>query len=78
MLEAVRHCPSVRAVVVVTTDKCYENREWVWPYRETEALGGRDPYSASKACTEIAAAAWRASFLDRHRRRHGHRRARAM
>jgi CDP-glucose 4,6-dehydratase len=63
VLEAVRHCPSVRAVVVVTTDKCYENREWVWPYRETEALGGRDPYSASKACTEIAAAAWRDSFL---------------
>ncbi len=63
VLEAVRRCPSVRSVVVVTTDKCYENREWVWPYRETEALGGRDPYSASKACTEIAAAAWRASFL---------------
>lgn len=65
VLEAVRRCPSVRAVVVVTTDKCYENREWVWAYRETEALGGRDPYSASKACTELAVAAWRASFFDR-------------
>ncbi len=64
LLQAVRCCPSVRAVVVVTTDKCYENREWVWPYRETEALGGRDPYSASKACTELAVAAWRASFFD--------------
>ena len=64
VLEAVRRCPSVRAVVVVTTDKCYENREWVWAYRETEALGGRDPYSASKACTELAVAAWRASFFD--------------
>jgi CDP-glucose 4,6-dehydratase len=64
VLEAVRRCPTVRATVVVTTDKCYENREWVWAYRETEALGGRDPYSASKACTEIAVAAWRASFFD--------------
>ena len=64
VLEAVRRCPTVRAVVVVTTDKCYENREWVWPYRESEALGGRDPYSASKACAELAVAAWRASFFE--------------
>lgn len=63
LLEAVRNTPSVKAVVVITSDKCYENREWHWPYRENEALGGRDPYSASKACAEIVAASWRASFL---------------
>ncbi len=63
LLEAVRRCPSVRAVVMVTTDKCYENRERPEPYREDEKLGGHDPYSASKAAMEIAVAAWRASFL---------------
>jgi len=71
VLEAIRHTPSVRAVVSVTTDKCYENREWVWPYRETDALGGYDPYSSSKACAEIVCAAYRSSFfpinaLDQH------------
>ncbi len=64
LLEAVRACPSVRAVVVVTTDKCYENRERIWAYREDEPLGGRDPYSASKAGTELVVTAWRASFLE--------------
>lgn len=64
LLEAVRATPSVKAVVVITSDKCYENREWLWPYRENEALGGRDPYSASKACAEIVTASWRSSFLD--------------
>jgi CDP-glucose 4,6-dehydratase len=59
----VRNSPSVRAVVCVTTDKCYENREWVWPYRETDALGGYDPYSSSKACAEIVSAAYRSSFF---------------
>jgi len=54
----------VRAVVVVTTDKCYDNREWVYGYRETDPLGGHDPYSASKAAAEIATSAWRSSFLD--------------
>lgn len=49
LLEAVRHTPDVRAVVIVTTDKCYENREWPWAYRERDRLGGHDPYSASKA-----------------------------
>ncbi len=63
LLEAVRACDSVRAVVVITTDKCYENREWVWGYRESEPLGGRDPYSSSKACTELVTAAYRSSFL---------------
>ncbi len=66
LLEAVRQAPSVRAVVVITTDKCYENREWVWGYRETDPLGGHDPYSASKAAAEIVTAAWRSSFF-----RHG-------
>lgn len=63
VLESVRATPSVKAVVNVTTDKCYENREWVWPYREDEALGGHDPYSSSKACAEIVTSAYRRSFL---------------
>ena len=69
--------PVVRAVVCVTTDKCYENQEWVWPYRETDPLGGHDPYSSSKACAEIVAAAYRSSFfqsdrLKEHRVAAGH------
>ncbi len=63
VLEAARKAGSVRAVVVVTTDKCYENHEWVYPYREIDALGGTDPYSSSKACAELLVAAYRASFL---------------
>lgn len=63
LLEAVRTTPSVKAVIVITTDKCYQNHEWVWPYREDDALGGHDPYSASKACAEIVSAAWRDAFL---------------
>lgn len=63
VLEAARQCPSVRAVVCVTTDKVYDNREWGWGYRETDALGGKDPYSASKACTEIVAAAYRQTMF---------------
>jgi CDP-glucose 4,6-dehydratase len=63
LLEAVRHTPGVKAVVCITTDKCYENREWVWPYRETDHLGGYDPYSSSKACAELVAAAFRSSFF---------------
>jgi CDP-glucose 4,6-dehydratase len=65
VLEAVRQTPSVRAVVVVTSDKCYENREWYWGYREDDHLGGYDPYSSSKACAELVTAAWRRSFLSR-------------
>lgn len=64
LLEAVRQALGVKAVVNVTTDKCYENREWVWPYRENEALGGFDPYSSSKACSELVTAAYRRSFLE--------------
>ena len=63
LLEAVRQCATVRAVVVVTSDKCYDNREWLWPYRENDALGGHDPYSSSKACVELVCASWRASFF---------------
>lgn len=66
LLEAIRKVESVRAVVVVTTDKCYENREWMWGYRETEAMGGHDPYSSSKGCAEIAVTAYRRSFLSGH------------
>jgi len=64
LLEAVRHCNSVKAVVNVTTDKCYENQEWVWGYRENEPLGGYDPYSNSKACSELVTAAYRNSFFN--------------
>lgn len=64
LLDAVRQTPSVKAVVNVTTDKCYENREWIWPYRENEAMGGFDPYSSSKACSELVTAAYRRSFLE--------------
>lgn len=64
VLDAASRCTSVRAALIVTTDKCYENREWIWSYRENEPLGGHDPYSASKACTEIATAAWRSSLPD--------------
>lgn len=64
LLEAVRACPSVKAVVIVTTDKSYENREWVWGYRETDPLGGHDPYSASKAGAELVAASYRQAFLQ--------------
>ncbi|XXK23438.1 CDP-glucose 4,6-dehydratase [Arenicellales bacterium nBUS_48] len=63
LLEAIRYCGSVKAVVNVTTDKCYENNEWVWGYRESEPMGGHDPYSASKGCSELVTAAYRRSFL---------------
>jgi len=64
VLEAVRQFPSIRAVVNVTSDKCYENREWVWGYREVEAMGGHDPYSSSKGCAELVAAAYRNSYFS--------------
>lgn len=63
LLEAVRATDSVRSVVNVTTDKCYENREWVWGYRETDPMGGFDPYSSSKGCAELVTAAYRQSFM---------------
>lgn len=64
LLEAVRRTAGIRALINITTDKCYENREWVWPYRENEAMGGHDPYSSSKACSELVTAAYRQSFLE--------------
>lgn len=63
LLDVVRQVPGIRAVVVATSDKCYENREWVWGYRESDRLGGHDPYSASKGCAEIAATAMQRSFF---------------
>jgi CDP-glucose 4,6-dehydratase len=63
LLEAVRNTSSVKAVVNVTSDKCYENREWVWGYRENEAMGGYDPYSNSKGCAELVTAAYRNSYF---------------
>ena len=64
LMQAVRFTPSVKAIVIITTDKCYENREWIWPYRESDALGGYDPYSSSKACAEIVTASMRNSFFN--------------
>lgn len=64
VLEAVRRTATVRAVVCITTDKCYQNQDWVWAYRETDPLGGYDPYASSKACTEIISAAYRSSFFS--------------
>lgn len=72
VLEAVRQTPGVRAVVNVTTDKCYENREWDWGYRENEAMGGYDPYSSSKGAAELVSAAYRNSYFPaQHYAQHG-------
>lgn len=64
LLEAVRQTPTVRAVVNVTSDKCYDNKEWVWGYRENEPMGGFDPYSNSKGCAELVTSAYRNSFFN--------------
>jgi CDP-glucose 4,6-dehydratase len=64
LLEAVRVCDSVRSLVYITSDKCYENMEWTWGYRENDLLGGRDPYSASKAAAEIVFSSYTKSFFD--------------
>ncbi|MBP2665399.1 MAG: CDP-glucose 4,6-dehydratase [Firmicutes bacterium] len=64
LLEAVRACSTVKAVVNVTTDKCYENKEWIWGYRENEPMGGYDPYSNSKACSELVTASYQSSFFN--------------
>ena len=63
VLDLARTMPSLRAVIVVTSDKCYDNRDWNWPYRETDRLGGTDPYSASKACTELVAESYRRNWF---------------
>jgi CDP-glucose 4,6-dehydratase len=65
VLEAVRHTPSVETVVMITSDKCYKNVEWEWGYRETDELGGLDPYGASKACAELAIESYRQSFFNK-------------
>lgn len=64
VLEAARHAGSVKAIVNITTDKCYENKEWLWGYREDEPMGGHDPYSNSKGCAELVSSAYRKSFLN--------------
>lgn len=64
VLEAIRETDSVKVVVCITTDKCYENREWVWPYREDDELGGYDPYSSSKACAELVISSFRNSYFS--------------
>lgn len=72
VFEACRHTPSVRAIVNITSDKCYENREWVWGYRENDPMGGYDPYSTSKGCAELVTSAYRNSFFhpDQYGRTH--------
>lgn len=69
ILEAARHSTSMRAVVIVTSDKFYENREWPWGYRENDPMGGSDPYSASKGATELACSAYWRSFFKSNRNR---------
>lgn len=64
LLQAVKDCKSVKAAINITSDKCYENKEWVWGYRETEPLGGFDPYSSSKACAEMVTSAYRNSYFN--------------
>ena len=64
VLEAARRMPSLKGVIVVTSDKCYENREWVWGYREQDPMGGKDPYSSSKGCAELVTSAYRRSFFS--------------
>lgn len=64
LLEVVRANPSIQAVVVVTSDKCYDNKEWDWGYRENEAMGGKDPYSSSKGCAELIVASYRHSYFS--------------
>lgn len=64
LLEAIRHTPGVKAIVNVTTDKCYENKEWHWGYRENDPLGGHDPYSSSKACSELVTSSFRNSYFN--------------
>jgi CDP-glucose 4,6-dehydratase len=72
VLEAVRHSESARVVVCITSDKCYENKEWFWGYRENERMGGRDPYSSSKGCAELVISAYRNSYFPAEaHQRHG-------
>lgn len=72
ILEASRACESVKAIVSITTDKCYENKEWIWGYRENDPMGGHDPYSSSKGCAELLLSSYRRSFfnLDDYGKKH--------
>lgn len=65
IFEAAKKCSNLRAIVNITTDKCYENKEWVWGYRENDPMGGRDPYSSSKGCVELITSAYRKSFFNK-------------
>ncbi|MEE3253569.1 MAG: CDP-glucose 4,6-dehydratase, partial [Nitrospinota bacterium] len=65
ILEGVRHSESIKTVIIVTSDKCYKNREWIWGYREHDDLGGIDPYSNSKACAELITSAYRNSYFQK-------------
>jgi len=65
LLDAARQCDSVQSVVIITSDKCYENQEWLWGYRENDVLGGKDPYSCSKACAELVVNSYRHSYLNK-------------
>jgi CDP-glucose 4,6-dehydratase len=64
VLEAARKCKNLKSIVAITTDKCYENKEWPWGYRENEPMGGHDPYSSSKGCCELLIASYRNSFFN--------------
>ena len=64
VLEATRNCQKIRSIINVTSDKCYENKGWVWPYRETDEMGGHDPYSSSKGCAELISVSFRRSFFS--------------
>lgn len=64
LLESARNNASIRALVNVTSDKCYDNKEWIWGYRETDSMGGHDPYSSSKGCSELVTASYRKSFFE--------------
>jgi len=72
VLDAVRYTNNVKAVICVTSDKCYENHDWPWKYRECDSMGGRDPYSASKGCSELIVASYRNSFFNKEQyKKHG-------
>ena len=72
VLEACRQTDSIKAIINITSDKCYENHEWVWGYRETDPMGGHDPYSASKGCSELVTVSYRKSFFPLKEYRKGH------
>ena len=65
VLEAIRQTDSVKVVLIITSDKCYENREWLWGYRENDPMGGHDPYSSSKGCAELVTSAYRSSYFSK-------------